>query len=146
VLTNHIHLVTEADSRLAHIRGVQGFEVRFTRNVNRMMKRNGKLVAHRYHVRELKTPTEVRLALRYVLQNRKHHAAEKKFSRTWFDPWSSAAWFDGWATPLYDDVGWKYELLKMERPTACATTWLLKSGWKRLGLLRLDEAPSTASS
>ena len=93
-------------------------------------------------MRELASPTEVRLALRYVLQNRKHHAAEKKFSKTWFDPWSSAAWFEGWSTPLYDDAWWKYELLNTERPTGRATTWLLESGWKRLGLLRLDEAPA----
>jgi len=54
------------------------------------LKRRGKLFAHRYHSRYLKTPREVRNVLRYVLLNRKHHAAEKKFSKSWIDPYSSA--------------------------------------------------------
>jgi hypothetical protein len=39
-------------------------------------------------------------------------------------------------------MGWERRLLEMPRPTAKATTWLLSTGWKRLGLLRLDEAPA----
>jgi hypothetical protein len=101
-----------------------------------------KLFANRYHARYLKTPREVRNALRYVLLNRKHHAAEKKYARQWIDPCSSAAWFDGWAQPVRGDEPWKRELLAMERPTTKATVWLLTTGWKRHGLLRFDEAPA----
>jgi REP element-mobilizing transposase RayT len=142
VLGNHLHLITEATSKQALARGIQGFNVRVARRVNSALNRSGKLFAHRYHARVLKTPTEVRFALRYVLLNRKHHDAEKRFSKTWFDPYSSAAWFDGWSGPLRISMGWQQELVDLERPNARPQTWLLSVGWRRLGLLRLDEAPA----
>jgi REP element-mobilizing transposase RayT len=142
VLSNHLHLIVEAASKDALSRGIQGFAVRVARRMNSALKRSGMFFAHRYHARALTNPTQVRHALRYVLQNRKHHAAEKRFSKTWFDPYSSAAWFDGWATQLRASMLWQQELLEMPRPTAKPTTWLLSTGWKRLGLLRLDEAPA----
>lgn len=141
VLSNHLHLITEANDKESLARGVQGFSVRIARSLNSALKRTGKLFAQRYHARQLTTPTQVRYALRYVLLNRKHHAAEKEFSKTWFDPWSSAAWFDGWTTPLRASAGWQAELLAMERPTARPQTWLLSTGWKIKGLLRLDDRP-----
>src|SRR5829696_1622633 len=142
VLSNHIHLITEATDEVGLARGVQGFEVRIARRLNCALKRSGKLFAHRYHAKHLKNPTQTRHALRYVLLNRKHHAAEKKFSKTWFDPFSSAAWFDGWAAPLRVNMRWQAALVELEAPTAKATTWLLSTGWKRNGLLRVDEAPA----
>jgi putative transposase len=142
VLSNHLHLITEAACKDSLARGIQGFAVRVARRLNSALKRKGRFFAHRYHVRALTCPTQVRNALRYVLQNRKHHDHEKRFCKTWFDPYSSAAWFDGWATKLRPSMIWEYELLEMARPTARATTWLLSTGWKRLGLLRLDEAPA----
>lgn len=142
VLGNHLHLITEASSKQALARGIQGFSVRVARRVNSALKRTGKLFAHRYHARALKTPTEVRHALRYVLLNRKHHDSEKRFSKNWFDPYSSAAWFEGWSAPLRISMGWQQELVDLERPNARPQTWLLSVGWRRLGLLRLDEAPA----
>lgn len=142
VLANHVHLIVEAADKDALARGIQGFAVSVARRMNAALKRKGQFFAHRYHVRPLTNPTQVRHALRYVLQNRKHHDAEKRFSKTWFDPYSSAAWFDGWAVKLRADMIWERRLLDMPSPTAKATTWLLSTGWKRLGLMRLDEAPS----
>ncbi len=142
VLGNHLHLITEAACKQSLARGIQGFCVRVARAVNAAMKRTGRLFAHRYHARQLKTPTEVRNALRYVLLNRKHHAAEKRFDKMWFDPFSSAPWFDGWSAPLRIDLPWKDDVVSLPRPNVRATTWLLSDGWRRLGLLRVDEAPA----
>jgi REP element-mobilizing transposase RayT len=142
VLANHIHLITEATDKRCLATGVQGFEVRIARRLNFALKRSGKLFAHRYHATYLRTPTQTRHALRYVLLNRKHHAIEKEFSKTWFDPYSSAAWFDGWASPLRVNMRWQADLVDMESPTAKPTTWLLATGWKRNGLLRLDDVPN----
>src|SRR5262249_48961775 len=142
VLSNHLHLITEAVDKARLATGVQGFNVRIARRLNSALKRKGKLFAHRYHATYLKNPTQTRNALRYVLLNRKHHAAEKKFSKTWFDPYSSAAWFDGWASPIRTTMLWQSALVEMEAPTAKATTWLLTTGWKRNGPLHLDEAPA----
>ncbi len=142
VLANHLHLITEAANERALARGMQGFEVRVARRLNAALLRSGKLFAHRYHARILTSPTQTRNALRYVLQNRRHHAPEKKFAARWFDPFSSAAWFDGWAQPPLASLASHQELLEMAAPTASATTWLLTTGWKRLGPLRLDERPA----
>jgi REP element-mobilizing transposase RayT len=142
VLTNHLHLITEARDKLLLARGIQGLEVRIARRLNKALKRKGRLFAHRYHVRHLRTPREVRNALRYVLLNRKHHAAEQKFDRMWIDPYSSAAWFDGWAQPIRTTTDWKRELVAAPAPTAKATTWLLKTGWRRYGPLSFADTPA----
>jgi REP element-mobilizing transposase RayT len=142
VLGNHLHLITTAANKKALSSGVAGLEVRLAYRLNAALSRSGKLFGQRYHARYLKTPREVRNAIRYVLLNRKHHDAEKRWSKYWIDPCSSAAWFDGWAQPVRADELWKRELVKMDRPTEKATVWLLTTGWKRYGLLRFDERPS----
>ena len=142
VLGNHLHLITEAADKVALSTGIQGFAGRVARRLNSALNRAGKLFGQRYHVRYLKTPREVRNALCYVLLNRKHHAAEQRFSKQWIDPFSSAAWFDGWAAPIRADEPWKRELLALDRPTAKPTVWLLTTGWKRHGPLRFDERPA----
>ena len=75
ILDNHLHLMVETKDATTLARGMQGFEVRLAKRLNRALKRKGKWFAHRYHARSLRTPREVRNALRYVLLNRKHHAA-----------------------------------------------------------------------
>jgi REP element-mobilizing transposase RayT len=141
VLGNHLHLITEAASKDELARGLQGFEVRVARRLNSALMRTGKLFAHRYHARYLKTPKQTRNALRYVLLNRKHHKAEQRFAKYWIDPASSAAWFGGWAEPVRPDAPWKRQLVDMVAPTAKPTVWLLTTGWKRHGALRFDERP-----
>ena len=123
-------------------RGVQGLEVRLVRRLNSALKRTGKLFPMRFHARYLKTPREVRNCLRYVLLNRKHHAAEKKFSKYWVDPCSSGAWFGGWREPIRATADWMQEIIDMPRPTADATTWLLRVGWRKHGLIAIDERPA----
>ena len=143
VLGNHMHLIVEASGADQLARGVQGLAVRIARNTNWALNRDGKLFGQRYHARSLKTPTEVRNALRYVLLNRKHHAAEKRFARGWIDPCSSAIWFTGWKRTIC--ISDAIEPIATEpRPTALAHTWLLKEGWRRRsGLLDYDDTPAS---
>jgi hypothetical protein len=98
--------------------------------------------ATRFHARALTTPRDVRNTLRYVLLDRKHHDTTTRFDRYWIDPYSSALWFDGWAEPIRR-ARWKHEVVVTPQPTRRAKTWLLATGWRRRGLLRFDEAPST---
>jgi REP element-mobilizing transposase RayT len=71
---NHIHLVVEAGNQAALSRAMQGLGVRVARGLNRMMGRKGKVLADRYHAHVLRTPTEVRHAVRYVRENfARHH-------------------------------------------------------------------------
>jgi REP element-mobilizing transposase RayT len=142
VESNHLHLIIEASSNLARTRGLQGLEVRLARRLNRAFGRTGKLFADRYHARPLKQPREVRNALRYVLNNARHHVPDSiVHDRTWIDPCSSAAWFDGWREPVVGDTWWKRELLGLAPPVARPTVWLLTTGWHRHGRLAFDEVP-----
>ena len=70
---NHLHLVVEAADKVALSRGMQGLAVRIARAVNRAAERTGRVFADHYFARELKTPAEVRRAVRYVLDNRMLH-------------------------------------------------------------------------
>jgi putative transposase len=147
VLGNHLHLIVEAADREALARGMQGLSVRLARRINARFMRRGRLFAHRYHARALTTPREVRVAIRYVLLNARHHAAERgeKLARGWVDPFSSAIWFDGWRTALRTDAPWLGALRREHRPTAAARTWLLAEGWRRGGgPIDLDDVPGPA--
>jgi REP element-mobilizing transposase RayT len=146
LLANHMHLIVEAHGALALARGMQGLEVRLARRLNRALARRGKLFAERYHARALRTPRETRNAIRYVLCNSRHHAAQRgeRLARYWIDPFSSAPWFDGWSRPIRANEPWLRDLVAQPPPTRPATVWLLTRGWRRHGPLRFDEVPGPA--
>ena len=122
------HLICEAENRRALVRGLQGLLIRVAKALNRALQRRGKVFADRYHDRILKTPSEVRNALTYVLNNTRRHAAQfgRKLGRLWVDPCSSARVFFG-----LDKRGTLPE----------AKTWLLSAGWKRAGPVRIQDVP-----
>ena len=127
---DHIHLIVEAEDARALGRGLKGLSVRIARGLNRLTGRSGQVIADRYHSRPLRTPTEVRNALAYVLGNARIHArrAGRSASSPRIDPFSSAGWFDGFAqTPPWHMVD--------PLPAVKPRTWLLRIGWRRLGLL-----------
>jgi REP-associated tyrosine transposase len=130
VQTNHVHLIVETDGRRALSRGIQGLVIRLAKGINRALGRRGRVWGSRYHARALRTPREVRNALVYVLQNWRHHG----IGRAVPDPCSSAAWFDGWATNVAPAPG--------TLPVASPRTWLAAVGWRRLGLIRIEETPA----
>lgn len=129
VLSNHVHLIVEAADRAALTSGMHALGVRFARRLNGRWERSGRVLADRYHARALRTPREVRAGLLYVLANARHHGARY----TGYDGCSSGPWFDGWRGLA--------ALSLAHAPVRAAETWLLRVGWRRWGLLRLDEAP-----
>jgi REP element-mobilizing transposase RayT len=144
VLGNHLHLIVEAAGQPALARGMQGLGVRLARRINALLDRRGSLLAHRYHARALRTPREVRNAIRYVLLNGRHHAAERGqvLARGWIDPYSSALWFDGWRDAIRTDAPWLRALARTSSPTAAPHTWLLDEGWRRGGgPIAVDDIP-----
>ncbi|MBA3459449.1 MAG: transposase [Deltaproteobacteria bacterium] len=145
VESNHLHLIIEAENNERRARGIKGLKVRIARRVNRALGRRGALFGDRYHTRALRTPREVRNAIRYVLNNAIHHGvAPSEREHTWIDPYSSAAWFDGWREQLEPDTWWKQELLAEPSPVARPTVWLLSVGWRKHGALGFDESPAGA--
>lgn len=133
VQENHVHLIVEADDASAFSRGLRGLAIRVARAVNRALHRGGAVWDDRYHARALTTPRTVRNALVYVLMNRhKHRGGE-----TPLDPCSSAAWFDGWRDPVGPLPG--------SAPVVPAKTWLAAVGWRRHGLVGIEERPRGAA-
>jgi hypothetical protein len=136
---NHAHLIVEARDPDALGRGMMAIASRLARAVNRVMKRTGRVLADRYHVRLLPTPREVRGALHYVLLNARRHAAKVRAAvagQVRLDPASSSRWFDGWkrAAPGARESGSRADVSERP-PVARARTWLLTAGWRRHGLL-----------
>ena len=141
VLNDHLHLLVEAQDRLALARGVQGLAIRIAKALNRLWRRRrGTVFADRYHDHILKTPREVRNALRYVFGNARHHAAQGRMVAVpgVIDIFTSAPWFDGFREPLT-----VRSLEAIVRPVTDARTWMLTIGWRRHGLLSVHELPAT---
>src|SRR5215212_2610651 len=137
---NHIHLICEADDTVALARGIQGWSVRVARGLNGKLGRDGSVFDDRYHVEVIKSPRQTRHALCYVLQNARRHGERLDRRFGGMDPFSSAWWFDGWK-----DLAWRNGVPPPEvRTVAEAETWLLRAGWKRHGLIAIDELPAAA--
>jgi REP-associated tyrosine transposase len=133
---DHIHFVAEAAGNTALARGVQGLCVRIARGLNGLCGRKGPVFTDRYHARVLRTPREVRNCLAYVLLNARHHGIHLPKGSA--DPCSSGASFDGWRTA---PVPSQSSLDDGPPGTAPPRTWLRQVGWRRHGLVRLDEVP-----
>jgi REP element-mobilizing transposase RayT len=88
---NHVHMVVEASGPSGLANGMRALTVRLARRLNRMMGRRGPVLEDRYHAHVLRTPREVRNALRYVRRNYAGHAARwgEKISPRWVDPYAS---------------------------------------------------------
>ncbi|HEX5051422.1 MAG TPA: transposase [Planctomycetota bacterium] len=140
VLNDHLHLLVEARHRDALSRGMQGLAIRVAKALNKLWARRGTVFADRYHDRILKTPREVRNALRYVLANGKKHAAQGREVAVpqAIDTFTSAPWFDGFRETVS-----VRGIEAMPRPVADARTWMLTIGWRRHGLLSVRDLPAT---
>jgi REP element-mobilizing transposase RayT len=142
IQSNHVHLVVEAQSTQALARGMQALSIRLAKQLNRSFERKGRVFGDRFHARALKTPLEVRRALAYVLNNFRRHADGKgpRLPLSFRDPMSSAHWFDGWDPEWVHAAPDRRALLDpaptLESGVVAARSFLLRSGWRRHGLLQ----------
>ena len=137
IQADHLHLIVEASDKRGLARGIAGLEVRIARRLNVLLGRRGRFWSDRYHRRDLRTPTETRNVLRYMLLNsQKHHRVIG--DRAFADPHSSAASFDGFARPPAT-----FET-RDPWPWVKPRTWLLGVGWRRNGLLDPADVPPSS--
>jgi REP element-mobilizing transposase RayT len=108
---NHLHLIVEAESGRELSNALRALFSRIARALNRVMRTRGRRFDDRYHQHILRTPSEVRNALNYVLGNRAEHLARwgRIVDRTVVDPFSSLA----------------VAVVKLPG------SWLLREGWTR---------------
>jgi REP element-mobilizing transposase RayT len=140
VQADHVHLIAEADDKVSLSRGLTGVAVRLARAVNRVVGRHGKVWSNRYHARALRTPREVRHGIVYVLTNWRKHVSGARG----LDACSSASLFDGWKIPPAvgpPEGGTAAHRIAAGQPIRRPESWLARTGWKRHGLIGLNERP-----
>jgi len=103
---NHLHLVVEASDRPSMTQGLRALLIRVAKRLNEVMGTHGGVYADRFHERVLRTPSEVRNAVRYVLRNHEHHYA---------------------ATPAPD----RFSSAVATDVVSAPDSWLLRVGWTR---------------
>ena len=139
---DHVHLLIEAHSNHSIACGMKSIGARIGKLANRLFQRSGPVLDGRYHLRPLRTPLEVQRALRYVLLNHRHHAAQRhrpnhmtdhRYAQP--DSASSGRWFDGWCTATDPPNP------KDTCEVAPARTWLMQTGWRRHGLIHPADVP-----
>jgi hypothetical protein len=96
VQEDHLHLVVDVSERVALSRGMQGLAIRLSKALNKHWHRKGSVFADRYYGRPVKTRSELRRVVRYVLMNAKKHGTELPGHEGKPDPFSSARWFLFW--------------------------------------------------
>lgn len=148
IQNDHLHLVVEARDKESLARGMQGFCVRLARGLNAHLGRTGSVFAERYSARELKSPREARNCRAYVANNARRHDAQRglEWEDGTVDPYSSWAWFDGWRDCPRQLAREARAGPEAEQPVAAAKTWLLREGWRRHGLVKVDEVPGLRRS
>jgi REP element-mobilizing transposase RayT len=146
----HVHLLVEARDAKALASGMQGFQVSAARNINTLLgddkyrRRRGRVFADRYHLTVVKSPTQARHTISYILSNWRKHGEDKEgLASTWLvDPFSSGISFPDWKELEGKDVMWPiretYDPLMVRRPAS----WLLSEGWRLAGEISAREVPS----
>jgi putative transposase len=143
--TTHVHLICEAEGPAALAAAIKGLNVRIARAINKQLGRKGKVIADRYHLEVLRTPTQVRNAVRYVLRNGEKHgvhvAARHGDPRPCPDPLSSAAWYRYWKEGELNVLATQ-SAATIVKPAQC---YLLGEGLCKVERLSLRDAPPVSA-
>ena len=149
IQATHVHLICEADDRMALSKGVRALSISAAHRLNAAIgrdrgvaRRRGRVFTDRYRAKVIDSPKHCRNELAYVLNNWRRHredlagAAQR---RAKVDPYSSAVAFPGWTGREGVPFAWPrgYEPLPVSYPT----TWLLTDGWRRWGPIALEDRP-----
>jgi REP element-mobilizing transposase RayT len=150
IRSNHLHLVCEADAAQALSRGVQRLASRAARGLNARLRRSGRVFRDRFHAVVVSSPRQMRNVLRYVMLNAHKDAARSRRVLDGVDLWSSAFYFDGFANvgavPSEPPPKPGERIARAQAPPVTEPrSWLLRTGWRRYGLIDTTEyAPLAA--
>ena len=100
----------------------------------------------RYHVIPITSPYQARNAIRYVLNNYRHHDEVESIpgSGSWdVDYYSSGPSFHGWAEYSTSTQPFPIFPAYQPLPVKPARTWLLSTGWRKGGPISLHDVPAT---
>jgi len=153
IQSNHIHLLVEADHKMALSRGMQSFQISAAKHINRefsvrarlAVRRRGSVFPDRFHQEIITNPKQARNSLAYVLNNwRKHQEDRGALARGWkVDPFSTGVLFMGWKEHEDAVLLWKWRDTYDPLPVYLPKTWLLREGWRKHGSISYFDIPST---
>ena len=83
VQRTHLHLLVEADNAKALASGMGGFQIALARRILVWMKTRGDVFSDRYFATSLRTPTQIRNALAYILNNCQEAPRRPRAARNW---------------------------------------------------------------
>ena len=138
----HLHLLVEANDKRALALGMQGFQISAARQINKLLARHGRVFTDRYHLVVIRSPTQMRHVLSYILCNWRKHGDDRVTSRAWLvDPYSSGFAFGGWKELAHGAVMWPggrpHDWIVV-RP---ARSWVVTTGWQRTGEISAYDVP-----
>jgi REP element-mobilizing transposase RayT len=134
VLSNHLHLILDPP-RGPLARVMQAFCISLARQLNSKLRRDGAVFLGRYDLHVLRTPSEVRNALAYVLTNESRHRQDAT-PVIRLDPYSSASRFHAWRAlgirPRLRESRWSEQgaANRVDELAREPRTWLLREGWR----------------
>jgi REP element-mobilizing transposase RayT len=151
IQATHIHMLVEADNKLAMSRGMQSFMISAAKQMNRAyseklgldQRRRGRVFEDRYHQEIIETPHQARHALSYVLNNWRKHREDRRqgAEEREVDPFSTGAHFMGWRERA-DEVVSRGRDIYEPLIVYFSKTWLLSEGWRKAGTISFYEVPS----
>ena len=134
ILSNHLHLIVETEDNPSLERGMKSLVVSLAAAINQVRLVSGAVFNGRYHLHVLKTPTEVKRAIKYVLFNFSKHARMDLC----MDPFSSILAFAALTELMGDEMARKIRRGVSAPRTrdalqalSTATSWLLRVGWRK---------------
>jgi putative transposase len=128
IISNHLHMFVEARNNDALSKGMKSFNGRLGKILSRMTEKRGPVWAARFHMHVLKTPTEVKRALKYILLNYSKH--KKLFEH--IDDFSSGPVFTQWKELAGKKWNDHFRPLKPEAMgLSPPQSWLARVGWLR---------------
>ena len=137
--SNHIHMIVEAEDERALSRAMNGILSGMARLLNRHWGRKGKVFEDRYHAELVRTPTQCRNTLCYVLANARKHGSRSlgpSLEGEGADPFSTAPWF-----PFHSPDDAPLAQPAKPKPAAFPKSWLLRSGWRKGGTITVQDHP-----
>ncbi len=135
VLGNHFHLLAEADNSQDLTSGMKSLNIRLALGLKKLATLKGPVTKDRFDLKILKTPTQVRNALIYILANASKHFKRRKV----FDWFSSFAVFNEThiLKTIRDDLLWEKPKIpdrvreSLKEILAAPRSWLATAGWKK---------------
>jgi hypothetical protein len=130
---DHIHMLLECSNNKALSQGMKSLGASFGRAIRKFAGGKGRVFKERFHMRVLKTPTEVRNAMAYVLTNTsKHHKMAPGPT-----PYSSGMYFSEWKKLLGRRAGpnlREFVPLTSKLPEFLCEpkSWLAREGWRKV--------------